>query len=62
MSDRKDIWERLRSQGHRVGPAVAKRGAHYVMVDNVPITLADARDLAAGRISLQEIADRRQRD
>src|SRR4051812_898146 len=50
MRDRRvDIWDALRAQGHRIGHVVAKRGTHYVMVDNVPMTLAEARDLASGR-------------
>jgi hypothetical protein len=60
-SDRRvDVWERLSTQGHRIGLATAKRGVHHVMVDNVALTLAEARDLASGRISLREIAEQRQ--
>jgi hypothetical protein len=51
-----DVWDRLREQGHTVGtPCVQAGGGLSVVVDDVAISVKDARALAHGHVTLVQI-------
>jgi hypothetical protein len=56
MDLNQDVWDRLREQGHIIGTPYVQEGAGpFVDVDHVAMSVKDARALAHGRITLQEI-------
>lgn len=57
MDLNQDVWDRLREQGHTIGTPYAQAGALglFVVVDEVAMSLKDARALAHGRRTLSEI-------
>jgi hypothetical protein len=57
MDLNQDVWDRLREQGHTIGTPYGQAGATglFVVVDDVAMSMRDARALAHGRRALSEI-------
>lgn len=61
MDLNQDVWDRLREQGHAIGTPYVQSGALglFVVVDDVAMSIKDARALAHGRRTLSEIKEQR---
>ena len=59
MDLNQDVWDRLREQGHTIGTPYAQAGVLglFVVVDEVAMSLKDARALAHGRRTLSGIKE-----
>ena len=56
MDLHQDVWDRLREQGHAVGtPYVPVGGGLFVVVDEVAMSVKDARALAHGHVTLAQL-------
>ena len=51
------VWDALREKGHRIGARyVAATGGMIVDVDDVAMSILDARAIAVGRITITQVA------
>ena len=59
MDLNQDVWDRLREQGHTIGTPYTQAGVVglFVVVDEVAMSIKDARALAHGRRALSEIKE-----
>jgi hypothetical protein len=58
MDLNQDVWDRLREQGRTIGtPYVQAGGGLFVVVDEVAMSIKDARALAHGRRAFEEIKE-----